>query len=678
MSDPDPDSPMTDPGRGPPSTSVGRSPANRERSASPRARTKSSRRREPLEWGFNTNNVCITHRGTKCQTCSDYVSHVNEAAMEDDKSYIAAMNKRSDAFVPKSEWRKECDIYNNLLADYESLRSHTAKVESELDASRCAVDELETELALMKETARSTSYASAVSRQASSRVATAPKPPINLKVAAQSTKGKGKAPLPPPPVPVKPSPKGKGRVVTADDYELAMSYDDDEFDDPDRAAQEAVNYADAPDSVCANQVRAILAGTPYSHPSRSGGAFVQGRMAEVTPTNEAQFIFAREALEAAHREQNTHKTDLLNAIRRYVTKCHATPASQRTEVQKAALLQWRLPDWASVMVFDPNTNTMVHGGATKEELRNAKANRKTVDHQKLYLQVSDRLGLTVNGVPDSRIGNINSPMHQDHPLLWMYWVKYISKMVPKGLGKGWKDFPSERAVRGFRRLAPLFKTRKNSSAAEVAFLQSGRVISLEIIALVNKYAELLTKYGIEVNPIPSWDPIVFSSSDEKECVQRLAERGVTVFDANDAQEFAFNWLSDTQRGEKDTQVRIQINRVLEDARAIRLASTVWPAPSSYLYNDGLARWMPVWPQTSAGTRALPVPNPANAGTTTPSSQPQGGAPEVKPDSLAAPPEAIASGSTEAPAGDENVIMGDDDIPAPQESDTMDEDGQLPS
>ena len=135
MSDPDPDSPMTDPGRGPPSTSVGRSPANRERSASPRARTKSSRRREPLEWGFNTNNVCITHRGTKCQTCSDYVSHVNEAAMEDDKSYIAAMNKHSDVFVPKSEWRKECDIYNNLLADYKSLRSHTAKVENELDAS---------------------------------------------------------------------------------------------------------------------------------------------------------------------------------------------------------------------------------------------------------------------------------------------------------------------------------------------------------------------------------------------------------------------------------------------------------------------------------------------------------------------------------------------------------------
>jgi uncharacterized coiled-coil DUF342 family protein len=91
--------------------------------------------------------------------------HVNEAAMEDDKSYITAMNKRSDAFVPRVEWRKECDTYNNLRADYESLRSHVDEVERELDESQCAVDELETELSIMRETAQATSYTAAASRK---------------------------------------------------------------------------------------------------------------------------------------------------------------------------------------------------------------------------------------------------------------------------------------------------------------------------------------------------------------------------------------------------------------------------------------------------------------------------------------------------------------------------------
>jgi hypothetical protein len=159
-------------------------------------------------------------------------------------------------------------------------------------------------------------------------------------------KGKGKAPLLPSsavkPIPL---PKGKGHpVATADDYDLIMSYDDNKFDDPNLVAQEANNIIEASGSLCAEQVCAILAGTFYLHPSRSGGV--------------------------VHNKQNAQKMDLFNVICCYITSHHSTMPALRMEVQKAAHVQWRLPGWASVMVYDHNTQTVVHQGATKDDLQN--------------------------------------------------------------------------------------------------------------------------------------------------------------------------------------------------------------------------------------------------------------------------------------------------------------------
>jgi hypothetical protein len=54
----------------------------------------------------------------------------------------------------------------------------------------------------------------------------------------------------------------------------------------------------------------------------------------------------------------------------------------------------------------------------------------------------------------------------------------------------------------------------------------------------------------------------------------------------------FGWLQAIQQGEKDVQLRIAINQLLNVPRA---DDTVWPDNMSYHYNSTYNRWMPTLP-----------------------------------------------------------------------------------
>ena len=199
--------------------------------------------------------------------------------------------------------------------------------------------------------------------------------------------------------------------------------------------------------------------TLSSSTGASGSSSVLGRV-DITPTSSAEFDLATRALEDAHNEGNPHIGKLMAAICRYVNTCQFTPAAKRTSAQKSALHRWKVPKWSTTSRYDPGTGTVVQTTVTKAELREKKGKRAN-EQARLFLKASNELGLTVNGEPDRRLGNLHSPTHQDHPLIWRLWAKSVTRgALPRGLAIGPHGMPYEQAVWGFRRLAPLFKNQK--------------------------------------------------------------------------------------------------------------------------------------------------------------------------------------------------------------------------
>ena len=181
-----------------------------------------------------------------------------------------------------------------------------------------------------------------------------------------------------------------------------------------------------------------------------------------------------------------------------------------------------------------------------------------------------------------------------------------------------------------------------------------------IIALNGRYASLLQENGLTVHPTPSWEVIEFlSHPDEKECAQRLVERGVTIEEAGDAQQFAHQWLSDAQEKDLDVQYRIRINSVLENPRAIQEAPH-FPDELAYFYYEGYARWMPQLPAPCTMVVPAIIPG-GQTEQLVPSSQIVVDMPDLNPESTAVSSEAPASDSIVCEPLDENVEMQDSNL-----------------
>ena len=132
-----------------------------------------------------------------------------------------------------------------------------------------------------------------------------------------------------------PQKKDKGRAISpAITPFMSMNYDDlvDDYKGMSEEEEWDSNKIAAPESNLACQVHAILANECFSVPSGgSGSSFVEGRVREITPENPAQFQFAVDALESAHKDQKVTAKYLLTTIHRYMTEAHK--ASHKTDTQ---------------------------------------------------------------------------------------------------------------------------------------------------------------------------------------------------------------------------------------------------------------------------------------------------------------------------------------------------------
>ena len=154
--------------------------------------------------------------------------------------------------------------------------------------------------------------------------------------------------------------KGKGRALPGpyndevpagipsfedNPYGYSLAYDDDEYDD-----DYIANYTAAPTSDTVARVAAILAGTAQTGNSASSSR-EGGEPAVLHPTNIAEFQLAMEAMDAAHREGNDRKMDLLASLQKVVSLAHKAGKNQ-SPLEKSIMKAWRVPDWLPATQYD--------------------------------------------------------------------------------------------------------------------------------------------------------------------------------------------------------------------------------------------------------------------------------------------------------------------------------------
>jgi hypothetical protein len=193
-------------------------------------------------------------------------------------------------------------------------------------------------------------------------------------------------------------------------YSELMAYNDDEYASDYK--RNAADKAKARDSLAYCQMTALLSGTSLSIPNASGSSFVEGRVVDIHLQNIAEFTMMCNALEDAHKHNNTHMEDLLQVLHRLVTRCHRAP--KKTDLQKSVIERWRAPEWAEALQYDPHTKTIVSTGMTKGKLNNQrttsgkKLSTKSIgstEHSQLQLKLARQLNLVVNGRPHARLSS---------------------------------------------------------------------------------------------------------------------------------------------------------------------------------------------------------------------------------------------------------------------------------
>src|ERR1700676_4524363 len=103
-------------------------------------------------------------------------------------------------------------------------------------------------------------------------------------------------------------------------YLEALGSDDDKWDDFKEETQ--AGLAKATNSKTACLVQSILDGS-YQNPTvgSSESSQEEGRIPTIFPQTAGEFLFMCNALEAAHKENNGQKEDLLQAIRNFIRRC---------------------------------------------------------------------------------------------------------------------------------------------------------------------------------------------------------------------------------------------------------------------------------------------------------------------------------------------------------------------
>src|ERR1700679_4002456 len=121
--------------------------------------------------------------------------------------------------------------------------------------------------------------------------------------------------------------------------------------------------------------------------------------------NEAEFKLVMDHLDIHHDER------LLAAAHKHVSELQAKPSGVRSQAQKSILQSWRQPSWAKHKTYNKTTGKVYFSEKTIDKVK-----AEGPSHlQRQQKAITGKLKLDKF---DPNLGNIRSPQHGDHPLVW--------------------------------------------------------------------------------------------------------------------------------------------------------------------------------------------------------------------------------------------------------------------
>jgi hypothetical protein len=87
-----------------------------------------------IRWKWNPVHECLMHSGSECNVCKDYLAHLNNSAMEDDRSYVDTCDRRSASFIPIAQWRQDTSELRRLCKDLEDSRRRERDLKMEVNS----------------------------------------------------------------------------------------------------------------------------------------------------------------------------------------------------------------------------------------------------------------------------------------------------------------------------------------------------------------------------------------------------------------------------------------------------------------------------------------------------------------------------------------------------------------
>ena len=157
----------------------------------------------------------------------------------------------------------------------------------------------------------------------------------------------------------------------------------------------------------------------------------QGRELQINPRNEAEFKLVMDHLDIHHDER------LLAAAHKHVSELQAMPSRVRSQAQKSILQTWMQPSWVKHKTYDKTTRKVYFSEKTIDEV-------KTKGPSCLQQQQKSITGKLRLDKFEPHLGNIGSPQHGDHPLVWAHYLRYFAgptNIAPTDCRHQRMDFP---------------------------------------------------------------------------------------------------------------------------------------------------------------------------------------------------------------------------------------------
>jgi hypothetical protein len=516
----------------------------------------------------------ILHDVDDCSTCGGYFSHFHKAYRQKSPTMLDALNERAALTVPVDEHEKLFAKFEDRTEDGRDMLDEIKRLKAESDDQQRQIRELTAkhEEMLRDQVNPSASFKrkKTVAEQVAEPVQRTMRP-LPVRTVQPSTARQVVAP-PPNETPVPP-------VPSTSTWSMAQGYEDLQDDDEELTNPEYWKEVEiAQTSPTANLLAAL------SRDSNPRNRSQQGRGREITitlnPRNEAELKLVMDHLDVHHDER------LYTAARKFISGLHGVTSALRNDHQKAMLSTWRQPTWVKHKTYDKTTGKLVLSDKTVSEAKIEGPPSKLQTQQR---RIADKLGIDKW---DTRLGNLGSPQHGDHPLVWAHFLRHFvgPNSTPRGLTSGKNGWVSQRTIRQFLRLRPLFI----ESGPNAEIVSTMRLTVFKTLAIPGRYRSLVENYKIPIAGTPSWSTIpIPESHDEVGTIRSLAATGFSLDEADDAYWYASSYLTDIAHDPQATPGAQGFAQAALITGSKIPPVDPWPEVLPFTYSEHHRRWIPV-------------------------------------------------------------------------------------